>query len=47
VKADGTGINLTTQAWMQMAALGCSLGIAIVGGAISAFVASKIGSLGF
>ena len=30
---------------MQVAALGCTLAIAIIGGAISAFIASKIGGL--
>jgi hypothetical protein len=32
---------------MQVAALGCTLGISIVGGAISAFIASKIGTLDY
>lgn len=30
---------------MQVAALGCTLAISIIGGAISAFIASKIGGL--
>jgi len=47
VKADGSGISLATQAWMQVAALGCTLAISIVGGALSAFIASKIGNLDY
>ena len=47
VKADGSGISLTTQAWMQVAALGCTLAISLVGGALSGFICSKIGNLDY
>ena len=43
----GEGRTTSEQGWFQMAALGCTLALAISGGAISGFICSKFGSLEF
>jgi len=39
------GRTTSEQGWMQLAALGCSLGIAILGGIISGFLSSRFGAI--
>ena len=43
--AVGEGRTTSEQGWYQLAALGCTLSIAIVGGALSGFISSRFGKI--
>jgi len=47
VKEDGTGISITTQAWMQVIALCITLLLSFASGALSGLVASKFPSIDY